>query len=174
MIVGIRNDNNMNITEKQAAYHKAIEEIDAVLQGEQNMILKMSTINCIIRDNFPNYFWIGFYCVNAGALIVGPYQGTLGCLHISFDRGVCGRAVRTQTTQIVEDVHMDLEHIACDSRTNSEIVVPVFDNDGQLIAVFDIDSTEKASFDKIDQINIEAILKKHFYENKLEKQYIVL
>ena len=162
----------MTREEKETAYQNAIEKIDAVLLGEQNMILKMSTINCIMRDHFPNYFWIGFYCVNAGALLVGPYQGTLGCLHISFDRGVSGRAVRTQTTQIVENVHLDPEHIACDSRTNSEIVVPVFDNDNQLIAVFDMDSIEKGAFDAIDQVHVEAMIKKHFKESVLEKQYI--
>lgn len=162
----------MTKEEKILSYQKVTKEIDAILKGETNMVLKMSTINCMIKDSFPDYYWIGFYSVNAGELIVGPYQGTLGCLHISFDRGVCGRAARTKTTQIVEDVHTDPEHIACDFRTNSEIVVPVFDNDNELLGVFDIDSTYKASFDETDKIYLEGIMKKHFQEEKLVKGYV--
>ncbi|MGB0862299.1 MAG: GAF domain-containing protein [Saprospiraceae bacterium] len=162
----------MTKEEKRLAYQKATKEIDAILADETNMILKMTTINCMIKDNFPNYFWIGFYCINADALIVGPYQGTLGCLHINMERGVCGRAARLRTTQIVKDVHADPEHIACDASTNSEIVIPVLDENNELIGVFDLDSTSKAAFDEIDQKYLEAILKKHFQEKKLIKQYI--
>lgn len=162
----------MTDEQKVNAYEKAIKEIDNVLAGETNMILKMSTINCIIKDNFPQYFWIGFYCVNDNELLVGPYQGTLGCLHISFERGVCGRAARTQTTQIVTDVHADPEHIACDSRTNSEIVVPVFDNNSQLIAVFDMDCTAANAFNEIDKKYLEEMLEKHFREEKVIRNYV--
>ena len=156
---------------KQATYDKVHQETNAILDQETNMILKMATINCIIKTHFPEYFWVGFYCVNAGSLIVGPYQGTLGCLHIGFDRGICGRAARTQQTQIVEDVHSDPEHIACDSRTNSEIVVPVLDNDGQLIAVLDIDSTSSNAFDQTDQANLEQLMKHHFQNNPLKRHF---
>lgn len=162
----------MTKREKTLAYQKATNEIDAILANETNMILKMTTINCMIKENFPNYFWIGFYCVNADSLIVGPYQGTLGCLHITMGRGVCGRAARLKTTQIVANVHNDPEHIACDASTNSEIVLPVLDKNGQLIAVFDLDSTSKAAFDEVDQIYLEALLKKHFQEKELVKQYV--
>jgi GAF domain-containing protein len=136
------------------------------------MILKMATINCILKTNLPYYFWVGFYCVNNNKLIVGPYQGTLGCLHISFERGVCGRAARLQETQIVEDVHADPQHIACDSHTNSEIVVPVFNPDGKLIAVFDVDSTAVASFDEVDQQYLEQIITQHFRAAELTESYI--
>ena len=157
---------------KHEAYQQAIAAIDALLDGEENMILKMSTINCLLREHLPYYFWVGFYCVNAGALMVGPYQGTLGCLHISFERGVCGRAARLQQTQIVADVHADPQHIACDARSQSEIVVPVFDPEGKLIAVFDVDSTETGSFDDIDQHYLELILQKHFQHTKLKTHYV--
>ena len=161
----------MTSKEKHEKYQEAAAEINAILTGETNMILKMSTINCILKEKFPHYYWVGFYCVNEESLMVGPYQGTLGCLHISYQRGVCGRAARLQQTQIVTDVHADAEHIACDSRTNSEIVVPVWDNQGQLIAVFDVDSTEYGAFDEIDQQYLEDILKLHFKTNKLVHNY---
>ncbi len=157
--------------QKKEQYLKSIQEIDAILEKENNMIVKMATINCILKQNLSYYFWVGFYCVSNGALLIGPYQGTIGCLHIRFDRGVCGRAARLRTTQIVANVHNDPEHIACDSRSVSEIVVPVFDNKGELIAVFDVDSTEIASFDEEDKMFLETILTKHFSTSSLIKQY---
>ncbi len=90
-------------------------------------------------------------------LVVGPYQGTLGCLRIAFSRGVCGAAARSGKTQLVADVHAVADHIACDSATNSEIVVPVFDEDGKLCAVLDIDSTQANAFDEDDKAGLEAI-----------------
>lgn len=149
-------------TDKKAAYEQARQELYAILEGETDLILKMATINCVLKQHLPYYFWVGFYIVKNGALIVGPYQGTLGCLHIPFSKGVCGRSARTEQTQIVENVHDDPEHVACDSQTNSEIVVPVFGNDGQLIAVFDVDSTELAAFDEVDKAYLEEILLKQF------------
>lgn len=162
----------MTINQKHEKYQQAEQEINAILKGETNMILKMSTINCILKTHLPYYFWVGFYCVNDNELIVGPYQGTLGCLHISYQRGVCGRAAREQQTQIVEDVHADPQHIACDERSQSEIVVPVFNPEGQLVAVFDVDSSEVGSFDSIDQLYLERILTKHFTNSKLVESYL--
>jgi GAF domain-containing protein len=106
------------------------------------------------------FFWCGFYVVDADKkteLVVGPYQGTLGCLRIPFGKGVCGTAAATGTTQLVPDVNAFPGHIACDSRSQSEIVVPVFDAFGALAAVLDIDSTQLAAFDAIDQAGLEAI-----------------
>lgn len=153
---------NLNSSEKEKVYKQSQRQIDSVLQGETNTIAKMATINCILRENIPYYFWTGFYLVHNGELVVGPYQGTLGCLHIPFQKGVCGAAARSKTTQIVPDVHLFPGHIACDSKSQSEIVVPVFDKENKLIAVFDVDSTEKSSFDEIDRIYLEKILHQHF------------
>lgn len=163
----------MTSQEKHSNYQEAIVEINAVLQGETQMVMKMATINSILKHRFPDYFWVGFYCVHQQALVVGPYQGTLGCLHIPFSKGVCGRAARTGITQIVEDVHADPEHVACDARTNSEIVVPVFNNAQQLIAVFDVDSTQKESFDEIDQQYLEQIVKQQFASEVLNYQFML-
>ncbi len=156
---------------KEQAYQAAIQALDAILEGENNAIMKMATINCVLKEHLPYCFWVGFYCMNNGQLMVGPYQGTLGCLHIPLSKGICGRAALTAQTQIVEDVHTDPSHLACDSRTNSEIVVPVHNQAGKLIGVLDLDSAEKAAFDFMDQQFLEEIVKKHFTEEPLEMAY---
>lgn len=152
----------MDYLEKNQAYMQAEKQLDALLKNEDDVILKMATINCILKTELPYYFWVGFYLVRGQELLVGPYQGTLGCLHIPFGKGVCGTAATEQRTQIVEDVHAHKNHIACDSRSSSEIVVPVFDKDKKLIAVFDVDSTELGSFDEMDKMWLEKILGKIF------------
>lgn len=155
----------MDSIAKKAAYEEAIQAINANLVGENNDILKMATINCLLKTYLDYYYWVGFYMVRNGRLEVGPYQGTLGCLHIDFSRGVCGKAAREQQTQLVGDTHALEEgtaHIACDPNSQSEIVVPVFNKKKELIAVFDVDSTLKFSFDEVDQQYLEALLAKHF------------
>lgn len=159
----------MNKNKKKEAYEQATKQIRSTLTGEDHWILKMSTINCLLRDTLPYYFWTGFYLVDKGELIVGPYQGTLGCLHIPFGKGVCGTAAKEKKTQLVPDVHLFPGHIACDSQSASEIVVPVLTNTNELIAVFDVDSTEKNSFDEIDKDYLEAILSEHFSQGNLRK-----
>ncbi|HUN32702.1 MAG TPA: GAF domain-containing protein [Trebonia sp.] len=148
--------------EKMRAYDDAIRQLDSILVGESHPILKMATINCVLREALPYYFWVGFYLVHDGELVVGPYQGTLGCLHISYDRGVCGAAARTGSVQVVPDVEQFPGHIACDSNSRSEICVPVYDQAGRLIAVFDVDSTDLASFDEIDEACLTQIMRQHF------------
>jgi GAF domain-containing protein len=156
---------NLEPAQKLEAYENTSREIRAILTGEKNTILKMATINCILKTNFPYFYWVGFYLVNDGKLSVGPYQGTLGCLHIEFGRGVCGKAAVEKITQLVPDVHalaQGKDHIACDPNSCSEIVVPVFNEQKELIAVFDVDSTLKASFDETDKKYLEGIIKEHF------------
>ena len=151
--------------DKAARYAEVEDEILAVLEGESNLTARMATVSSMLADAFPAFFWTGFYVVDpdkANELVVGPYQGTLGCLRIAFGRGVCGTAAATRTTQVVEDVQAFPGHIACDSRSASEIVVPVFDASGALIAVFDVDATEKAAFDAVDAEALERLLGKVF------------
>jgi len=151
--------------DKQAQYQQVEREIISVLDGEDNHLARMVSVACLLNQAFEAYFWTGFYLVDkqkGDELVVGPYQGTLGCLRIRFGRGVCGVAAETQTTQIVADVHDFPGHIACDSRSNSEIVVPCFDAKGDLWAVFDVDSESKNSFDEIDKYWLERILHKVF------------
>ncbi len=156
---------NLDAEAKKAAYEQAVVAIDANLEGETDRILKMATINSVLKTYLPYYYWAGFYVVKNGRLSVGPYQGTLGCLHIEFGRGVCGKAAREQKTQLVGDVHalaQGSEHIACDPNSASEIVVPVFDGKAELIAVYDVDSTQINSFDALDQFYLEKIMERHF------------
>ncbi|MBK8656424.1 MAG: GAF domain-containing protein [Haliscomenobacter sp.] len=161
----IRPSVNLPEGEKIAAYEAAVQAIAANLEGETDPILKMATINCLLKTYLPYYYWVGFYLVRDGRLSVGPYQGTLGCLHIAFGRGVCGRAAQERRTQLVPDVHalaQGSEHIACDPNSQSEIVVPVFDASGHLIAVFDVDSSLPGSFDEIDQQFLEGVMGEAF------------
>lgn len=151
--------------DKAARYAEVEAEILAVLDGEPNRTARMATVASMLADAFPVFFWTGFYVVDpdkADELVVGPYQGTLGCLRIAFGRGVCGTAARDRATQVIADVHAFPGHIACDSRSASEIVVPVFDASGALIAVFDIDATEKAAFDEVDATALEQLLSRVF------------
>ena len=151
--------------EKAQRYATVAEEIASVLDGEPNLTARMATVSSMLANSFDSYFWTGFYVVDPtkdAELVVGPYQGTLGCMRIAFGRGVCGTAAATQQTQLVPDVHAFPGHIACDGRSASEIVVPVFDATGKLIAVFDVDSDRPAAFDEIDQDWLERILAQVF------------
>ena len=147
---------------KAEIYKQTAKEIAAVLEGETNNVARMATVSCLLSEAFETYFWTGFYVVDPKKpeeLVVGPYQGTLGCLRIPFSRGVCGAAAKTREVQIVHDVHDFPGHIACDVRSQSEIVVPVYAPDGSLFAVFDVDSSEVGSFDEIDAEGLAPILK---------------
>lgn len=151
--------------DKAARYLEVEAEVLAVLDGEPNVTARMATVASMLADAFEHYFWTGFYVVapeKADELVVGPYQGTLGCLRIAFGRGVCGAAAATGQTQLVQDVHAFPGHIACDSRSASEIVVPVRDASGALIAVFDVDATTPAAFDTDDQEALERLMAKVF------------
>jgi len=151
--------------DKAARYAEVEAEVLAVLDGEPNRIARMATVSSMLADAFPVFFWTGFYVVDetrTDELVVGPYQGTLGCLRIAFGRGVCGAAAAAGTTQIVDDVHAFPGHIACDARSASEIVVPVFDASGALIAVFDVDATETSAFDASDAYALERLMAKVF------------
>ncbi|HXA37915.1 MAG TPA: GAF domain-containing protein [Phenylobacterium sp.] len=151
--------------DKASRYAAVAEEIAAVLDGEPNLTARMATVASMLAASFDHYFWTGFYVVDPDKreeLVVGPYQGTLGCLRIAFGRGVCGAAARTRQTQIVEDVEAFPGHIACDSRSRSEIVVPVVDADGRLIAVFDVDAEVTGAFDQVDADWLEGILQDTF------------
>jgi len=154
--------NDLTLPEDKAArYATVAQEIASVLEGEPNRTARMATIAAMLAASFKHYFWTGFYVVDPDRdreLVVGPYQGTLGCLRIAYGRGVCGTAAATGQTQLVPDVHAFPGHIACDGRSASEVVVPVFDPAGNLIAVFDVDATEPAAFDTVDAAWLEKIL----------------
>lgn len=147
--------------DKPSRYAEVTKMLTAVIAGEPNHIARYATCVSLLTQAFgERFFWTGFYVVDASKpteLVVGPYQGTLGCLRIPFGRGVCGAAAASGITQLVKDVHAFPGHIACDSRSNSEIVVPVFNRDGTLAAVLDVDSEALGAFDHEDQAGLEAL-----------------
>lgn len=146
--------------DRQQAYSELEQHIDAVLEGIDDPIAEMATVSSLVHHAF-GFLWTGFYRVVApGLLRVGPYQGTLGCLEIEFGRGVCGSAAEDRRTVIVEDVNEFPGHIACDSRSRSEIVLPVFNARGELLAVFDVDSEMVAAFDERDASGLDSILRR--------------
>lgn len=144
--------------EKITAYTDVRTRIDALLDGESDWIAAMATAACELHHTFDRFDWTGFYrAVSDDHLIVGPYQGSHGCLHIDFGRGVCGTAAETRETQLVPDVNAIENHIACSSSTRSEIVVPVLTPAGDLLAVLDVDSDTLDAFDDVDREHLEAI-----------------
>ena len=132
--------------------------ITSVLDEEDDWITAMATVACELHNAFDHYHWTGFYrTTSPGILKIGPYQGGHGCLVIAFENGICGAAARTGETQNVPNVHDRSEHIACSSTTNSEIVVPIKNSKGNVIAVLDVDSDELAAFSDEDVGLLERV-----------------
>jgi GAF domain-containing protein len=151
-------DRQASTEARRAHYDEVIASIIAAIDDETDWIAVLATVASELHHAFAWYHWTGFYrVVGDRMLIVGPYQGGHGCLRIPFDRGVCGAAARTRTTQLVPDVLAFADHIACSSTTQSEIVVPVLTPDGRLLAVLDVDSDEAAAFDDLDQVALETL-----------------
>ncbi|MCZ0814257.1 MAG: GAF domain-containing protein [Pseudomonadota bacterium] len=144
-------------------YDSTLKTIASLTSGESDEIALMATVVCELHHADDRFDWTGFYRVTEpGMLRIGPYQGGHGCLVIPFDRGVCGAAARTGEVQLVDDVDAFAGHIACASSTRSEIVLPVLDAEGQLIAVLDIDSDRPAAFDQSDAAGLGRILQDVF------------
>jgi L-methionine (R)-S-oxide reductase len=143
---------------REESYETILETVKTVLDDETDPIVWMATVACLLKQQL-RFFWVGFYRMVDGQLRIGPYQGTLGCLRIPLENGVCGAAARERRTVLVPDVHQFPGHIACDSRSQSEIVIPVFDRNGELRAVLDVDSDARNDFDTTDQNYLEAIVK---------------
>ena len=143
---------------KENIYIEVLKNIESQIEGEMDLITVMSTVCCELYNAFDNFNWVGFYRrVDEKTLKVGPYQGGHGCLTIEFEKGVCGKCAREGKTQVENDVSAIPHHIACSIDTKSEIVIPVKDDESNVRAVLDIDSTEINSFDEIDQKYLEKI-----------------
>ncbi|MCG9696493.1 GAF domain-containing protein [Shewanella sp. Isolate11] len=139
-------------------YDTLARQTEALFAGEDNLIAAMANFSALINENLENLNWAGFYLVEHEQLILGPFQGKVACTRIPMGKGVCGTAAHTNTTQRVADVHQFEGHIACDSASNSEIVIPMR-RDGKVIAVLDIDSPLLNRFDQADQNGLELVLK---------------
>ena len=142
---------------KEEKYEVLYRQIEALMEGESDMIANMANVATMIHSTF-HFWWTGFYRVVGEELVLSPFQGDLACSRIKYGRGVCGTAWKSQTTQVVPDVELFPGHIACSSLSRSEIVVPVW-RGGEIVAVLDIDSEHLATFDEVDRLWLEKIVK---------------
>ena len=142
---------------KPEQYAQLLEQARALLHGEHDRIANAANLSALVYNALPDLNWVGFYFFDGTELVVGPFQGLPACVRIPLDKGVCGAAARSRQTQRIEDVHAFPGHIACDSASNSELVVPLVAADGQLLGVFDLDSPLSARFSVEDQDGLEQI-----------------
>ncbi len=141
---------------KPEQYAQLLEQARALLHGERDRIANAANLSALVYHALPDLNWAGFYFLDGTELVVGPFQGLPACVRIPLDKGVCGAAARTRQTQRVEDVNAFPGHIACDSASRSELVVPLYQGD-VLLGVFDLDSPIPARFSVEDQQGLEAI-----------------
>ncbi len=142
---------------KREAYDGLCAQVRSVFESERDWLANLAQFSALVFDSVPGLNWAGFYMVRGDELVLGPFQGKVACVRIPFARGVCGACARTQAVQIVRDVHAFPGHIACDSASQSELVLPVMVN-GRLHAVFDLDSPNLARFDEQDAQGLAAAL----------------
>ena len=143
-------DFKIEAADKATLYRDIAGALEGLVAGEPDAIANMANASALIFESLPDVNWVGFYRNVGGELVLGPFQGRAACIRIPFGQGVCGTAAATREVQLVEDVHAFPGHIACDSASNSEIVVPLV-RDGELVGVLDIDSPTTARFDKDDE-----------------------
>jgi GAF domain-containing protein len=142
--------------DKRNQYESLLPQIQGLLSGEPNLIANLANIAAALKEQF-NWFWVGFYWIIEDELVLGPFQGPVACTRIKKGRGVCGTAWEKEATIIVDDVEKFPGHIACSSLSKSEIVIPVF-KDGKIMGVLDVDSSDLAQFDALDQDFLEKIV----------------
>ena len=140
-------------------YQLLLKQAQALVEGENDWIANTANISALLFNSLNNVNFAGVYRYDNQELILGPFQGKPACVHIQIGKGVCGTAAKEKQTQIVKNVHEFAGHIACDSESNSEIVVPIFKTIGDLCGVFDFDSTKLSNFDELDQKYLEEISK---------------
>ena len=142
-----------------SSYNIMIRQMEGLIESSRNYIPVLSNLSALIYESMENLNWAGFYLVKNDALLLGPFQGKVACVNIAKGKGVCGTAFEKDETQLVKDVHQFPGHIACDSASNSEIVVPIH-NKGKVVAVLDIDSPLLNRFDEDDQKGLEELVRR--------------
>ncbi len=145
------------VKNKQQHYAQLAQQVKAIVAGEQDLIANMANISAILYWALDNVNWVGFYLVKEGQLVLGPFHGQPACIRIPIGKGVCGTAVSENTIQLINDVHQFSGHIACDTASNSEIVLPIRQNN-QIIAVLDIDSPDISRFNLDDKSGLSQIV----------------
>lgn len=160
MAESIEIDFQLSKTEK---YQALLPQIKALTEGETDLVANLANISAALKHGL-DFFWVGFYMVKENQLVLGPFQGTVACTRIAFDKGVCGACYREQKTLIVPDVEAFPGHIACSSLSRSEIVVPIFQN-SKVVMVLDVDSTKLDDYDETDKQYLEELA--HWISQKL-------
>jgi L-methionine (R)-S-oxide reductase len=140
---------------KAAIYQELNEQLAGLFAGERSALANSANMSAVLYEGLPTLNWVGFYFLQEGELVLGPFQGKVACVRIALGRGVCGTAAQRRETLVVEDVHAFPGHIPCDAASRSEIVVPLL-QDGRLLGVLDLDSPETARFDEQDAVGLNA------------------
>ena len=148
----------MTNSKKAGRYERIIIQLEGLLSKPGDINSRMATITSVLHHKMDGFFWTGFYILNNGELMVRLYQGPVACQLLKKDTGVCWAGINQQKTIIVADVHDFTDHIACDARSQSEIVVPVRDKNGDILGVLDVDSSKLNTFDETDQLYLEKIV----------------
>jgi GAF domain-containing protein len=148
----------MEREKKEGRYSRIHQQLKVLLEKPDDLNARMSTVAAVLHHKMDYFFWTGFYLLHEGELMVRTYQGPVACQVLEKGRGVCWAGILNGETIVVPDVHAFPGHIACDSRSRSEIVVPLRSADGQIIGVLDVDSKDPASFDDVDRLWLERIL----------------
>src|SRR4030081_632413 len=156
--MGFSESNNPRSTSKRELYDQLAAQLSSLLAGERDLIANAANFSSLIFHSLPDLNWAGFYFAKEGELVLGPFQGQPACVRIRVGQGVCGTAAANCATTIVPNVHEFPGHIACDSASNSEIVVPLIKND-EFIGVLDLDSPSPARFDEEDAAGLETLVR---------------
>jgi L-methionine (R)-S-oxide reductase len=143
-------------TDRAALYESLVPQIAALIDGEPDLTANLANIAAALKEAF-GFFWVGFYLKKENQLVLGPFQGPIACTRINFDKGVCGAAYTRRETILVPDVEQFPGHIACSSASKSEVVVPIFDREGNVAMVLDVDSDQLDDFSQIDVDGLEAV-----------------
>jgi L-methionine (R)-S-oxide reductase len=143
---------------KAEQYESLLPQIIGLIEGETDYIANLSNIMSALKFGM-HFFWVGVYFVKETELVLGPFQGTVACTRIAFGKGVCGTSWKEKKTIVVEDVDQFPGHIACSSLSKSEIVLPAFDKNGNVVLVLDIDSEHQATFDETDKFYLEQLMR---------------
>lgn len=160
----------MFVMNKREKYEDILKQVSSIIDDEPDIIANMANMSALLFECLNDVNWVGFYRVVSGELVLGPFQGKVACIRIPFDKGVCGAAVTVKQTMRIANVHEFSGHIACDSNSNSEIVIPLIIN-GEVMAVLDIDSPVYDRFDENDQTGLEKII--NVFENIIIKNGVL-
>lgn len=145
-------------SDRRKIYEELVPQVESLVSGETDLVANLANITAILKEAF-GFFWVGFYLTKGNQLVLNAFQGTLACTRIDFDKGVCGHAYTTRETIIVPNVEEFPGHIACSFDSKSEIVLPIFDQKGEVFGVLDVDSDKLDDFSQVDAEGLQKIVK---------------